>query len=147
MTRASIRRPRPVAGGADAVDGDDGLRAAIDPQLLQDGGDMRLDGRLGYAELEGDLLVEQALPQHHEHAHLLGRERREPRDQLRALSRRSAGQIDVGRQPHLAADDAADRLANALHGLRFRYEPRRAAVEALPDGGGVVAGGDDHHWY
>ena len=70
----------------------------------------------------------------------------ESRETSSALSpARHAAEIDVGRQPHLAADDPADRLADALHGLRLRYEARRAAVEALADGGGIVAGGDDHH--
>src|SRR5581483_3254275 len=141
---ASIEPP-PLAGRADAVDGDHRLRAAVDAELLQDGGDVRLDGGLRHAELEGDLLVEQPLAQHHEHAHLLRRQRGETRHQLGALARRLAGKVDVGRQPHLAADDAADRLADALHRLRLRDEPRGPAIEALADGAGVVARRDDHH--
>ena len=39
---------------------------------------MRLDRRLGDAELVGDLLVEQTLRQHHQHANLLRRQRGEP---------------------------------------------------------------------
>ena len=43
---------------------------------------MRLDGRLAHTEVEGDLLVEQTLTQHLQHAHLLGGERRESRGQV-----------------------------------------------------------------
>ena len=106
---------------------------------------MRLDGGFRHAELEGDLLVEQSLAQHHQHAHLLRRQRGEARDQLGAFARGQVAEIDVGRQPHLAADDPADRLANALDRLRFRDEARGAAVEALANGAGIVAGGHDHH--
>ena len=48
---------RPLAG-FDLAGGDDGLGAALDAELLQDGGHVRLDGRLRHAELVGDLLVE-----------------------------------------------------------------------------------------
>src|SRR5687768_6575331 len=42
----------------------DRLCPAVDLQLLEDRGHMRLDGRLGDVELVGDLLVELARPQH-----------------------------------------------------------------------------------
>ena len=70
---------RPLAG-FDLTGGDDGLGAAFDAELLQDGGDMRLDGRLRHAELVGDLFVEEAAGEHHQHSHLLRRQRGQPRD-------------------------------------------------------------------
>ena len=54
------------------------LRPAFHAELLQDRGHMRFDSRLRDAELIGDLLVEQALRQHHQHTDLLRRERSEP---------------------------------------------------------------------
>ena len=81
-----------VAGWPAAIldGGDHRLRAALDAELLQDGGDMRLDGRLRDAELVGDLLVEQPLRQHHQHPDLLGREAAEALD-TRSLVSRSIG--------------------------------------------------------
>src|SRR5437016_644579 len=66
--RREFRLP-PLAAG-DAGGDDDRLGAALDAELLQDRRDMGLDGRLRDAELIGDLLVEQTLRQHHQHAHL-----------------------------------------------------------------------------
>ncbi len=43
---------------------------------------MRLDGRLGHAELVGDLLVQEPFGQHAEHARLLRRQRLQPLDQV-----------------------------------------------------------------
>ena len=57
-------------------------------------------------ELVGDLLVEQPLRQHHQHAHLLRRERREPRQQRGGLGVGAGVEIDVGRRPHAAPEHA-----------------------------------------
>ena len=135
---------RPVSRSADAVDGDYRLRAAVDAELLQDSRDVRLDGGLRHAELEGDLLVEQPFAQHHEHAHLLRRERGEPRYQLRALSWRHIAQVDVGRQLHLAADDARGSPRGYARPAAISGRSRGAAIEALADRGRIVAGRDDH---
>src|SRR4051795_10791537 len=63
---------------ADLRGGDHRLGPALDPELLQDRRDMRLDGRLRDAELVGDLLVEEPLGQHHQDPALLRRQGREP---------------------------------------------------------------------
>ena len=52
------KRLRPLAG-LDLAGRDHRLGAALDAELLQDGGDVRLHGRLRDAELVGDLLVEE----------------------------------------------------------------------------------------
>ena len=67
---------------------------------------MGLDGRLGDAEFVGDLLVQQALRQHHQHADLLRRQRSEParqrarlRVRLRVAGRNPAASIGRRRAP------------------------------------------------
>src|ERR1700757_2292615 len=64
----SLQRP---LSGFDLAGGDHRLGPAIDAELLQYGGDVRLDGRLRHAELIGDLLIEEPAREHHQHAHLL----------------------------------------------------------------------------
>ena len=72
------RRALPPLAAGDLRRRDHGLGAALDAELLQDRRDMRLDGRFRDAELVGDLLVEQAFRQHHQHPHLLRRQRHQP---------------------------------------------------------------------
>jgi hypothetical protein len=60
--------------GTDFRELDHRLGAAVDAEFLKHGGDMRLDGRFGDAELIGDLLVEQAFGQHAQHPALLRRQ-------------------------------------------------------------------------
>src|SRR6516165_7977887 len=56
---ARTYRLRPLAE-LDLRSGDHRLRAALDPELLQDRRDVRLDGRFGDAEFVGNLFIEQA---------------------------------------------------------------------------------------
>ena len=63
---------------------------------------------------ERDLLVQEALAQHHEDAHLLRREGGQARHQLRRLARRHVAEVDVGRQPHLAAHDPAHGIPDRV---------------------------------
>ena len=64
-------RARPPLAAGNFRRGDHRLRPAFDTEFLQDRGDVRLDRRFRHAEFVGDLLVEQAFRQHHQHAHLL----------------------------------------------------------------------------
>lgn len=66
----------------DPIDRDDCLGATIDTELLQNCRYVRLDCRLGHAKLIGDLLVEQTLSQHHQHAYLLWRQGGQPGNQV-----------------------------------------------------------------
>src|SRR5207248_10790908 len=68
--RSDFKRMNDLA--VDAARRDHRLGAAADVELLQYGGDVRLDGRLGHPELISDLLVQQAFAQHHEDTQLLG---------------------------------------------------------------------------
>lgn len=129
----------------DLVDRDDGLRAAVDTELLQDGRDVRLDGRLGNAELIGNLLVQQAFPQHHQHPHLLRCQRRQPRQEISRLDIDGGGKIDAGRRPDIAVEHAADGRANLVDRLRLRHKAGGATVHAAADGIGIVIGRNDHH--
>ena len=59
-------------------------------------------------QLVGDLLVEQPLRQHHQHPHLLRRQRCQPRHQVGGLGVRAGAEIDVGRRPDAAVQHARD---------------------------------------
>ena len=59
--------------GGNAVDCDNSLRPAIDAQFLQDSRDVRFNGRLGHAQFEGNLFVEQTLAEHGQNTNLLRR--------------------------------------------------------------------------
>ena len=96
------------------------LGAALDPELLQDRRDVRLHRRLRDAELVGDLLVEQALRQHHQHPHLLRRQRRQPRHQVGGLGIGAGAEIDVRRRPTPPSNTRGDRVAHGLDAERLR---------------------------
>ena len=134
------RRPLP---GFDLAGGDDGLGAALDAELLQDGGDVRLHRRLRDTEFVGDLLIEQAARQHHQHPHLLWRQRRKPRDHRSGLGIGAAPQIDIGRRPHAALQHARDSLAQHLDAERLGNEAGSAEIHAAADHGGIVIGRND----
>ena len=106
---------------------------------------MRLHRRLGDAELVGDLLVEQPFRQHHQHAHLLRRQRRHARHQFAGLAVGADAQIDVRRRPHAAAEHARDRVAHLLDAERLGDEARGAEIHAAADDGGIVVGRHHHH--
>ena len=53
-----------IVDGRYAIDGDNGLGAAVDAKFLQDRGNMGLHGCFRHAELESDLLIEKPLAQH-----------------------------------------------------------------------------------
>jgi len=59
-------------------------------------------------------LVEQPFRQHHQHTHLLGRERGEPRQHGGAVVVGLGGEIHIGRGPNSAAEHPLDRLAHLL---------------------------------
>ena len=67
---ASAHPLRPLSG-LDLGRRDHCLGAALDAEFLQDGRDVRLHGRFRDGEVIGDLLVQQTLGEHHQHAHLL----------------------------------------------------------------------------
>ena len=89
--------------GRGATDADGRLRhrlgAVVDAEFLQNGGDVRLHGRLRYAELVGDLLVEKTFPHHHQHAKLLRRQasqaRRQRSSSLQPVCRSMPGGVQV----------------------------------------------------
>src|SRR5437899_13030357 len=85
--------------------GNDCLRAALYPELLQDRRDMRLHGRFGNTEPVGNPFVEQALREPHQHAYLLRRERGEPRQQLSGLEMRARSTIELRRDPSATLQD------------------------------------------
>ena len=116
--------------------GDHRLGAAVDVELLQDRRDVRLDGRLRDRELVGDLLVHQAVAQHHQHPHLLRGQRAEPAQQRRLLV--AGGQVDSprGRRPRPGArsrwrgGSPADR--RICEGSRWRRARRRGGSPLRP---------------
>ena len=105
---------------------------------------MRLDGRFRHAELVGDLLVEQAFRQHHQHPHLLRGQRHQPVAQPRHVRIGGGCEIDVGRNPDVAIHHFQDRVAQRLDPEALRDEPRGAEIQRSADRSDVVAGGDDH---
>jgi signal transduction histidine kinase/CheY-like chemotaxis protein len=125
--------------------GDHRLGAAFHPELLQDCRDVRLHRGFGHAEPIGDLFVEQAFREHHQHAHLLRREAREPADQVGGGGVGLAGKIDVRGRPHAAFEHAGDRRPHGLDPERLRDETRRPERHAAANHGWVVVGGDHHH--
>src|SRR5262249_7312304 len=133
---------RPLAE-LDLGGGDHRLCAALDPELLQDRRDVRLDGRFGDAELVGNLLIEQALRQHHQHAHLLGRQRRKPCQQVGRLGIRAGPEVDIGRGPNAAFEYPANRASHRFDAERLGNEAQRAEVHAPADDPGVVV--SRHH--
>jgi hypothetical protein len=70
---------------------------------------MGFDRGFGDAELVGDLLVEQAAGQHHQHAHLLRRQRREPGEDIGACCIGPGADVDVRRHPDTAFQHPHDR--------------------------------------
>src|SRR5262249_20758004 len=124
---------------------DDRLGAAFDAELLEDGGYVRLDGRLRYVELVGDLLVEQPFRQHHEHTHLLGRQRSEARQHRGTMIVGFYGEVEIGRRPDAAVEHLLDRLPDHLDAEGLGNEARRAEIHAAADHGGIVITRYDHH--
>jgi len=57
----------------------------------------------------------------------------------------AAGQIDVGRRPHPAAEHAFDGLPHLLDAERLRNEARGAEIHAAADHRRVVVGRHHHH--
>ena len=89
------------------------LGAAVNVQLAQDFGDMRLDGRLGHAEFVGDLLVLQTRADHVEHAQLLRRQVLQAAQHVAALDFGGLRLVDVAetlRQIDRAVEHFLDRL-------------------------------------
>ena len=134
----------PPLAACDFRCGDHRLRAAFDAEFLQDRGDVRLDRRFRHAELIGDLLVEQAFRQHHQHAHLLRGQRHQPVAQPRHVGIGGGCEIDVGRDPDIAVHDLQDRVAQRLDPETLGNEPRGAEIQRSPYGSDIVAGGHDH---
>src|SRR3984957_18132457 len=133
----------PLAAG-DLGGGDHGLGAALDAELLQDRGHMGLDGGFRDAGLIGDLLVEQAFRQHHQHPHLLRGQRHQPVAQARHVRVGGGGEIGVRRHPDVAVHHLGDRVAQRIHPEPLGNEPGGAEVERAADGADVVAGRYDH---
>ena len=105
---------------------------------------MRLHGRFRHAEFVGDLFVEKAAREHHQHTDLLRRKCREPRDDRRGLGIGPLCQIDVGGRPDFALKHAPDRRAQRLDAERLRNEPRRAEFHAAPDNDRIVVARHHH---
>ena len=94
---------------------------------------MGFHGRLGDAELKGDLLVEQPLAQHHQHAHLLRRQRRQPPTSGGHVGIRGGSRLTPGGTQISPRKDAATASRISSHGQRFRNEARSAET---PGSGG-----------
>src|SRR5262249_1104125 len=109
------------------------LGAAVDPELLQDRGDVGLHGGFRHPERIGDLFVEQSLGKHHQHADLLGRQASQARHQLPRLRIDAEGEIDIGRIPRRALEYLADRFTDRLDRQGLRDEAGRAEFHAAPD--------------
>ena len=106
---------------------------------------MRLDGRLGHAELVGDLLVEQPFRQHHQHPDLLRGQRHQPVAQPRHVGVGGGGEIGVRRYPDVAFHDLDDRVAQGVDPEPLGNEAGGAEIQRTADGAPIVAGRDDHH--
>ena len=106
---------------------------------------MRLDGRFRDAELIGDLLVEQAFRQHHQHPHLLRGQRHQPVAQARHVRIGGGCEIGVRRHPDVAIHHLHDRVAQRLDPEPLGNEPGGAEIQRPADGAAIVAGGHDHH--
>ena len=130
--------------GFDLAGGDDGLRAALDSELLQDGGDMGLDRRFRHAEFVGDLLVEQTTRKHHQHPNLLRRQRRQPRHRRRCLGVGFSREIDIGWCPHFTLQHARHRRPQRLNPERLGDETGSAELHAATDDRRIVVGRHHH---
>jgi hypothetical protein len=106
---------------------------------------VRLHGRFRDGQVIGDLLVEQPLRQHHQHAHLLRRQRREPPHQIGGLGIGAGLQIDIRRRPHPAFQHACDRGAHLLDAEGFWDEPGGTEFHAAPDHRRIVVCRDHDH--
>ncbi len=124
---------------------DHGLRPAFDTELLQDRGDMRLDGRLRHAEFVGDLLVQKTARQHHQHANLLRRQRRQAIAQAAGLRIGGRGHIHLSRNPHLAVEHLLDRVAQFLDAEPLGDKTRRTEIQRAAHGLAIVAGRHNDH--
>ena len=104
--------------------GDHRLCPAFDIELLQNRRNVGLDRRLGDRELIGDLFIEQAFRQHHQHAHLLRGQRRKAAHQRAGLAR---GSKDRDRAASSARRRAprARRPASSRHRAILGYSPKR----------------------
>jgi hypothetical protein len=129
----------------DATGGNHGLGAAIDIELVQDRRDMLLDRRLGDAEVEGDLLVEKALTQHHEHPHLLRGQRGETAGKIIGFGVGIGGEAQIVRYPDIATQYARDSPAYRRHRRRFGNIARGTKAHGAPDHLRLVACRNDHH--
>ena len=112
---------RPLAG-FDLCRRNHRLSPAFNTELLQNRGDVGFHCRLRHAELIGNLLIEKTLRQHHQHAHLLRRQRRHTRHQFCGSGVRSGRQVDIGRRPHAAAENPRNRSPHGFDTERLRYE-------------------------
>ena len=106
---------------------------------------MGLDGRLGHRKLIGDLLVEQTLGQHRQHARLLRGERGESPHALGGLAINGSVEIDIRRRPDLAGQHRADRGLHRLHVGALGDEARGAEFEAQANDVALLARGHDHY--
>ena len=106
---------------------------------------MGLHGGLGDPEFVGDLLVEQALGQHGQHAHLLRRQGAEAADEVGGLRVLGGREIHVRRGPGVAGKHRLDGAADAVDVDGFRNEPGGAEIHGPADHGGLLRGRHDHH--
>ncbi len=104
---------------------------------------MGLDGGLGDVELPGDLLVEAAVAQHHQHLVLLGGEAGQLAGKIGALTGFGV-ERDAGRHPVVTPDHRIEGVDQLLHRRRFWDEAERAQAQHLLDDGGLFRSGYHH---
>ncbi len=108
---------------------------------------MRFDCGLRDLQLVGNLFVEQSFRQHHQHAHLLRRQGRQPRHQGSRLGIGARPQVHVRRGPDATLEYAGNSLAHSIDAERLRDESRSPEVHAAADDRRIVMSGDDDDWH
>ena len=101
---------------------------------------MRLDRRLRDAELIGDLLVQQPLGDHGEHARLLRGQRLQAFDQFGNLLVALHAEFEFVRRPDAAVEHDADGVAQLLEIRRFGDEAGGAEAQGPSHRLAVVTG-------
>ncbi len=127
----------------DLAELDHRLRAAVDIELEQDGRDMRLDRRLGNAELVGDLLVEKAFRQHRQDTALLRRQRMQPVDQVGDVRVLFLSVPVALWRGDIAGENRLDAAADVVDPRGFGDEAGCAEFQRAADRGRIIGRGDD----
>ena len=122
------------------------LGAAVHAQLSQDLRHVLLDGGGTHVQLVRDLLVEQPLAQHEQHAQLLRGQAEHALDQRVGLALvRGIGRLPGFGHVHVPRQDGLQRGGQHLAAERLGQEPGRAVVQGLVDDLAGLHAGDDQH--